>query len=231
MLVKTSVARKLLRQAWRQSDPVGRAAIYKIDAMQHFGAAVEACLFILPVAIGASSQDCDVFASLQAAEPESTIGFHDGFLVSDVQSYTRHRDLIATNAHYVWRSGVKHDCSKVMELAETADGRLTNGLGEQVHFEPDLLFPLLKSSDVAKGRIRADLFMVVTQNRLGRTPPYSPTPCRKRGATFWPTRTNSMPEAALFIGESPASRYLASVPILSRHGKSPSPVSINHSIL
>ncbi|MGL9774235.1 MAG: hypothetical protein ACR5LG_10730 [Sodalis sp. (in: enterobacteria)] len=52
MLVKTSVARKLLRQAWRRAEPVGRAAIYKIDAMQHFGAAVEACLFILPVAQG-----------------------------------------------------------------------------------------------------------------------------------------------------------------------------------
>lgn len=57
--------------------------------MQHFGAAVEACLFILPVAQVNPSQDCDVFASLQAADPESTIGFHDGFLVSNVQSYTR----------------------------------------------------------------------------------------------------------------------------------------------
>ncbi|MBT9431384.1 hypothetical protein JZM24_03035 [Candidatus Sodalis endolongispinus] len=167
MLVKTSVARKLLRQAWRRADPVGRAAIYKIDAMQHFGAAVEACLFILPVAMGASSQDCDVFASLQAADPDATIGFHDGFLVSDVQSYTRHRDLIASNSHYIWRSGVKHDCSKVMELAETTDGRLTNGLGEQVYLEPELLFTLLKSSDVAKGRSRADRFMIITQKQIG----------------------------------------------------------------
>ncbi|AHF78808.1 Modification methylase [Sodalis praecaptivus] len=167
MLVKTAVARKLLRQAWRRGDPVGRAAIYKIDAMQHFGAAVEACLFVLPIAVGDDSQDCDVFASLEASAPESTIGFHDQFLVANVDSYLRHRDLIATNTHYVWRSGVKHDCSKVMELSKGGDGLLTNGLGECVDLETDIVFPLLKSSDVAKGRSRADRVMIVTQKEIG----------------------------------------------------------------
>ncbi|MFV0281082.1 MAG: hypothetical protein ACK5JM_10040, partial [Rhodoblastus sp.] len=154
MLVKTSVARKLLRQAWRRADPVGRASIYKIDAMRHFGAAVEACLFVLPVSIGERSQDCDVFADLGATAPDSTIGFHDEMLVSDVQSYMRHRDMIGPNRRYVWRSGVKHDCSKVMELAVDEHGALTNGLGESVDLEPDIVFPLLKSSDVSKGRVR-----------------------------------------------------------------------------
>jgi methylase of polypeptide subunit release factors len=32
MLVKTSVARKLLRQAWRRADPVGRASIYNTNS-------------------------------------------------------------------------------------------------------------------------------------------------------------------------------------------------------
>lgn len=167
MLVKTSVARKLLRQSWRRADPVGRASIYKIDAMLHFGAAVEACLFVLPVSVGERSQDCDVFASLDAEAPDSTIGFHDQVLVADVQSYERHRDLIGTNIHYVWRSGVKHDCSKVMELSKNEEGALTNGLGENAALEPDIVFPLLKSSDVSKGRVRTDRFMIVTQCEIG----------------------------------------------------------------
>lgn len=167
MLVKASVARKLLRQAWRRGDPVGRASIHKVDAMRHFGAAVEACLLVLPVSIGERSQDCDVFADIGAEVPDSTIGLHDEVLVSDVQSYLRHRDLIGPNGHYVWRSGVKHDCSKVMELAAGADGSLTNGLGESVDLEPDIVFPLLKSSDVSKGRIRRDRFMIVTQREIG----------------------------------------------------------------
>ena len=167
MLVKASVARKLLRQAWKRADPVGRAAIYKVDAMQHFGAAVEACLFVLPVAIGERSQDCDVYESLGAAEPQSTIGFHDEVLVSDVLSYMRNRELVGPNRHYVWRSGVKHDCSKVMELSEGEAGSYTNGLGELARLEPEIVFPLLKSSDVAKGRTRPDRFMIVTQREIG----------------------------------------------------------------
>jgi len=99
--------------------------------------------------------------------PSSTIGFHDDVLVSDVQSFMRHRELIGPNVHYVWRSGVKHDCSKVMEFIADNDGTLINGLEEKVDAEPDIVFPMLKSSDVSKGRVRTDRFMMVTQRDIG----------------------------------------------------------------
>ncbi len=167
MLVKTSVARKVLRQAWRSAYPVGRAAIYRIDAMKHFGAAVDACLFILPVNIDGASLDCDVYDDLLQKKPSTTMGFHDETLVSDVPAYLRYRDLIGRNPEYVWRSGVKHDCSKVMELKITPEGEFENGLGERPKLETTMVFPLLKSSDVAKGRCRADRFMIVTQGAIG----------------------------------------------------------------
>ena len=50
-----------------------------------------------------------------------------------------------------WRSGIKHDCSKVMELQRNA-ATYRNGLGEVVEIEDDCLYPMLKSSDVAQGR-------------------------------------------------------------------------------
>ena len=168
MLVKTSVARKLLRQVWRQAEPVGKAAIHRIDAQLHFGAAVDACLFILPVSVdGPRAQECDVFADLCATEPQSTIGFRNGILLSDLDAYLRHQDIIAKENRYVWRSGVKHDCSKVMELSRNDAGALINGLGEKVDIEPDIVFPLLKSSHVSKGRNRANRFIIVTQRRIG----------------------------------------------------------------
>lgn len=167
MLVKTAVARKVLRQMWKKSESVGRAAIFKVDAMQHFGAAVDACLFVLPVSIGHPSQDCDVFEGLDADEPSGTIGYHDGVLVSDVDAFMGHRALIGANADYVWRSGVKHDCSSVMELAVKDGSQMTNGLGEPLELEDTYLFPMLKSSDVAKGRLRADRFMIVPQREIG----------------------------------------------------------------
>lgn len=167
MLVKTSVARKVLRQAWRRQDPVGRAAIHRIDAMKHFGAAVDACLFILPVGLGNPSQDCDVYDDLAAEAPATTIGFHDGTLVSDVPAYLDRQDLIGPNQDYVWRSGVKHDCSRVMELDIVPEGGFQNGLGQRTKLEETLVFPLLKSSDVAKGRIRSGRVMIVTQTEIG----------------------------------------------------------------
>lgn len=167
MLVKTSVARKVLRQAWKRKDPVGRAALFKIDAMRHFGAAVDACLFVLPVEVSEQSQDCDVYSSLSATVPSATIGFHDGVLVADVAAYTRLHQLTGANSHYVWRSGVKHDCSKVMELSCSGQHEFANGHGQQAEFEDAFLFPMLKSSDVAKGRTRTDRVMIVTQRQIG----------------------------------------------------------------
>jgi len=172
MLVKTSVARKVLRQVWRRGDPVGRSAIYKIDAMQYFGAAVDACLFLLPISQGENSLYCDVFDGLEDRSPSSTLGFHDRMLVSDVEAYMRHRELVGENSHYTWRSGVKHDCSKVMELSKNSRGELENGLGERVDIEDDNLFPLLKSSDVAKERTKTNRYMLVTQRKIGADTAY-----------------------------------------------------------
>lgn len=166
MLVKTAVARKVLRQMWKAGEPVGRASIFKIDTMHHFGASVDACLFVLPVGLD-QAYDCDVFDSLDAVEPSGTIGWHDGYLVSDVIAYMKCRELLGPNSNRKWRSGVKHDCSKVMELTRSDGGNLRNGFGESVNIEPDLVFPLLKSSDVAKGQARGDRYMIVTQQKVG----------------------------------------------------------------
>ncbi|MDR1827207.1 MAG: hypothetical protein LBR29_02625 [Methylobacteriaceae bacterium] len=167
MLVKTAVARKVLRGVWSRGEPVGRAALFKVDALQHFGAAVDACLFVLPVGVGPSSQECDVFDSLAAEQPSGVIGRYDGVMVSDVGAFLEHRALIGVNADYIWRSGVKHDCSRVMELITDGEGRVTNGFGERLQLEDTCLFPMLKSSDIAKGRLPAGRFMLVPQRAVG----------------------------------------------------------------
>ena len=68
--------------------------------------------------------------------------------------------------NYIWRSGIKHDCTKVMEL-KTVDGTLCNGFGEIVDIEDNYIFPLLKSSDISNGRINSRGFMLVTQQTIG----------------------------------------------------------------
>lgn len=167
VLCKTSVARKVLLRAWKGRYPLRTARMYGIDALRHFGAAVDACFFVLEVQPGAYAPGCDVYATLDAAMPGRTIGFDGGHLIADMAAFSRQCHLFGPEEHYAWRSGIKHDCSKVMELASVAGG-YRNGLGEAVALEDTVLFPLLKSSDIGNGRLVPRGVMLVPQRSVGQ---------------------------------------------------------------
>lgn len=166
VLVKTAVARKVLMGAWKRRYPIADAAIYRIDAMRHFSAAVDACLFVAHVEPGKCAADCRVYESLEATSPNHVMGYHEGLLITDVDAYTSCGDLAGPDPQYVWRSGVKHDCSRVMEFTNDS-GVLANGSGEAVQLEDEFLFPLLKSSDVHKGKALGHRYMLVPQRSVG----------------------------------------------------------------
>lgn len=164
-LCKTSVARKVMRQV-RQA-PVHRffGHIYPIDAKEYFDASVEACLFVLTTETG--NADCEVYESLESIQPSHVIGERDGIIVSDVETYEKWRHLRGQDPAYIWRSGVKHDCSKIMEL-EKVEGGYINGLGETVDLEDIYIYPLLKSSDVGNSRVRSfRKYVIITQKNVG----------------------------------------------------------------
>ena len=165
VLCKTSVARKILLYAWKQSG-VLLAQIYKIDAMAHFGAAVDACLFVLVLDPQASCTTCDIFSSLDDTVSSSNIALCQGHLVAN-GSAEQLKALWGPDKHYVWRSGVKHDCARVMELFLGPKGYI-NGLGERVAVEETFLYPMLKGSDIGNGRIRPRAKMLVTQESVGQ---------------------------------------------------------------
>ncbi len=169
MLCKTSVARRVLAHAWRKSLSIGNVALYGIDAPLHFDAAVDACLLVCRSKTRLSVPQANVYAALDSPEPNQTLGLRGDELVSDVAAFDRTRHLICrrTTNRRVWRSGIKHDCSKVMEL-ERHDGLYRNKLGESLGLEEDFLFPMFKSSDIAAetlGSVRH--WMLVTQQRVG----------------------------------------------------------------
>jgi hypothetical protein len=171
VLCKTAVVRKVLQHYWRKGvfNPIAQAALYRIDAKQEFAAAVDACFFVAELG-KAGSQTCDVFETLDATKPQSTYGECDGTLVADIQSFRLHQQFFATSpsSAHRWRSGIKHDCAKVMELIES-DGGLFNGLGERVQVETELLYPMLKSSEVANGKqLRPRRWMLVPQTQVGQ---------------------------------------------------------------
>lgn len=166
MLCKTAVARKVLFHVWKNSMQISRSDTYAIDAMGYFGAAVDACLLVCDFAPDMRNTECLTHRSLED-EAGGKFGFRDGRLVSDVSTYERWSHLSGGTDFYRWRSGIKHDCAEVMELRKSGE-LYENGLGEILDLEPDYLYPMLKSSQLAKGpQIKTDRWMVVTQKLIG----------------------------------------------------------------
>ena len=165
MLCKTAVARKVLQYAWKKGLNVGDARLFLIDAQKHFEAAVDACLMVCQFSPQSNGRDCRISSGLDN-HFEFVIGHRDGELVADVDRYERWKHLRGVSS-YKWRSGIKHDCSRVMEC-QISSGQLRNGLHEFVDIEDTFLYPMFKSSDVAGGAVMAATrYMLVPQRRTG----------------------------------------------------------------
>lgn len=151
VLCKTNVARKLLSYAWLQNASLESAELRRIDAQLHFGASVDACLLAMKFQPGERSTECRVYDSLLEEEPKASFGFRDDTIVANIRLYDRWQSLLGRGLSG-WRSGLKHDCSRIFELVPKGNG-YENGFGVRVDdIEEEVLFPLLKSSDLARNR-------------------------------------------------------------------------------
>lgn len=165
MLCKTGVARRVLEFASTKGWAVRPAGLWRIDAAHHFQAAVDAALFVCETGVpAAKTTRCPVFGSLGAASPLAAMAVVDNAVIADADKFARTAHL-AGACDPVWRSGLKHDCSRVMEL-ELDDGSWRNGHGEHVRIESALVFPFLKSSDVANGAAKRSRAVIVPQRAL-----------------------------------------------------------------
>ena len=165
LLCKTATARKFLRYAWQNDGRIASAALYRIDAAEHFDASVDACLLYLKTGFS-GPQEADIYSALSAKEPTSRIGLAGEELVADIRAYHALRHLEGTSP-FRWRSGVKHDCAAIMELVRSPDGGVENVEGQHLDLEADYLFPMLKCSDLANGRTIAKRLVIVTQRFVG----------------------------------------------------------------
>lgn len=167
VLCKGTVARKVLLYAWQNALTVSSASLYNLDAQEYFGATVDACLLVVQAHPTGGSKECRVYDSLYSKQSGSVFGLRDGMLVAGVKSYERWKDLAGIGLRG-WRSGIKHDCSKVFEL-RFDNQKLANGLGEFVDLEPEMLFPLLKSSDLA-AHTEPRRWILLPQRTMGEDP-------------------------------------------------------------
>ncbi len=165
MLCKTSTARKVLRHFWRTRGGLKNSRLFHFDAKAEFNVSVDACLFYA-TGIQTNKRVATIHREFSLESMSSGLGFIEGDLVSDVEAYTGLKHLDGSSSPYMWRSGMKHDASKVMEFS--IEGQtLVNGFGETVDIEKEYVFPLLKSSDLAKNADVPRKCVLVTQTHTG----------------------------------------------------------------
>ncbi|MBN1487394.1 MAG: SAM-dependent DNA methyltransferase [Anaerolineae bacterium] len=166
ILCKTSVARKVLVSAWTANFNIESASIYSIDALKAFGASVDACLFVCSMSSKVQCKTCDVYEALSLDSYRTTFGFQDNQLIANIGYYNRWQHLQG-KTYYKWRSGVKHDAAKVMEL-RSMDGQYINKLGGVFELENVYLYPMLKSSEIANSdQPTPSRWMLITQQQIG----------------------------------------------------------------
>lgn len=167
MLCKRSVARKVLAHYWSKGTEFSTAKLISIDSDKFFGASVAACFFIVS-SQNAKAKHKTALVCRDFTENKGTrIGYVEGRVVADVESYQKTQHL-AGSSPLKWRSGLKHDLAKVMELRREKT-KWFNGLNEEIELEGEARYPLLKSSDLMKetlGEVRR--FVLVTQRKIGQ---------------------------------------------------------------
>jgi len=158
-LVKAHVARNVLSYAAQFKMPYSGFQMRLIDAKAWFNANVDACLFIARHDTN-PSYECEIYSNLDSPEPVRVMEVIAGHLVADTAKY-RSSHAVDGSSPVEWRSGIKHDAASVMEMSLDKSREL--GL------EAPYVFPLLKCSDLFRGRLTPSKCVIVPQRRLGQS--------------------------------------------------------------
>lgn len=163
MLCKTSVARNVFKELKRNCINFSSCDILEFDAIKVFGINASACVLLIQLSEETISPDiCSVYDFENPGTHKSQFGYLDGQFYSNLDIDTENFD---GRCCFEWRQGVKHDCSKVMELT-MRNGALQNGQKETVHIEDDIVFPLIKSSMFKSPIIHSfSKYVIVTQKK------------------------------------------------------------------
>lgn len=163
-LLKNSVIRNILNKQHTERLHIGNIEQKLINASIEFDVSVEASCFFAQFSCSPSFI-CNV-SDFYSDTYIRQYGWINNSFVSDTKSYSAVSRYDGKSS-YIWRSGIKHDCTSILELT-LSDGIYTNGYGDTVQIEEDLIYPLLKSSDInnyQENQFRK--FIIVPQRRVG----------------------------------------------------------------
>lgn len=173
LLVKNSVIKNIVFDQNKNQYKISTIEKHCIDSKKEFNVSVEAALFYCKLN-SKPTFDCTEFDFYNNQTSQLEFGWLNDKFVSNIDTYI-HTKEIDGECPFVWRQGLKHDCSTVMEL-DKVNGHYVNGLNEVVKLEDGLVYGILKSSDLKNTVInQTRKFTIVTQKKVGQETKYIKT--------------------------------------------------------
>ncbi len=166
LLVKNSVIKNIVFDQLNKKYPISELEKHSIDSKKEFNVSVEASLFNCKLK-STISLDCTEYDFYNNLNSLSKFGWLGNKFVSNINTYNKTKKIDG-ECPFIWRQGLKHDCSSIMEL-DRVNGHYVNGLKEEVVLEEGLVYGILKSSDLKNTVInQTRKFTIVTQKKVGQ---------------------------------------------------------------
>lgn len=161
LVLKNSVIKNFVNDQKRRKLMVGSIKQYCINTQAEFNVSVAGSVLTLRSAAKPEDQ-CRIY-DFYTKEYLRKFGWVGKHFVADCKKYSQ-AISIEGQSQVKWWSGLKHDCSKVMELNKEGNNLYSNSLGETIQIEDSMVYPLLKSSDIKDTYIsKCRKYVIVTQ--------------------------------------------------------------------
>lgn len=165
-LVKNSVIKNVVFDQQQRKYKISELEKLTIDSKKEFDVSVEAALFLCKLN-AQPEYTCKEFDFYHPITAVKEFGWVVNKFVSNTDLY-HHSYNIDGVCPFEWRQGIKHDLSSIMEL-ERVNGHFVNGKQEEIKLEEDLIFGVLKSSDLKQTVINQPRkFTIITQKKVGQ---------------------------------------------------------------
>jgi hypothetical protein len=170
LLVKNTVIKNIVFDQFSKKYNISEIEKYCIDSKKEFNVSVEASLFYCKLNSNPTF-NCAAFDFYNNSKAKLNFGWLSDKFVSNIDTYSN-AEQIDGKCPFEWRQGIKHDCSSIMEL-DKVNGHFVNGLKEEIKLENDLVYGILKSSDLKNTVIKETRkHTIVTQKKVGQETNY-----------------------------------------------------------
>ncbi|TAL69505.1 MAG: hypothetical protein EPN82_06635 [Bacteroidetes bacterium] len=168
-IVKNSVVKNIVFDQKKNNYKIADIRKINIDAQKEFNVSVDAC--IMYCEFNRKSELIAKELSFYNKLKPFQFGWYKNNFVSNIKNYSNYVSFEG-KCQFEWRSGIKHDCSKILEL-RLEDGYFINGLDEKFKIENNLVYSYLKGSSLKEKHINdSSLYTIITQKKVSEDTEY-----------------------------------------------------------